>query len=535
MRPRPPRRMVLVLVLASLMLGAAGARAQDPVASLPSGAHAVVVANDLAGFWERLATTELYAAITSLPAVQKDLGAFEAQRAVWMQILGRRAAIGFYGKRGENLPDVVVVSEIADAGAARLAMTVLEASVAEKRGGAFATERLGGTEIRAARDSTGAEVLAWALVEDRLIAASSTERLEQALDLAGGSVSMAADARWVEASRRVAPGAITAWVDLAALREPGLPATAAARSLALSAGWVDTGIRAGAHLELDPAAPPEFVRLLAGAPGPIHALDMAPATTLAFFASPSVDVAAYRDALRAAIAGRVGADSVATTWDAVVGKFEASTGIDVEDELLPALGGEFALVLMGVDRGFLFPVPRFALLAQARDEAALGAVLQKLETWSMGELRAKRSLPITWEGEEYRGVVIRYAPTPLGERVEPSYAIHGGYLLLGSGRDAVRGILDAEAGRAPALRSAPGFAAMSSFFPARSSGVSYMDLTGIATQVRSLASSYGWIDVAPGSDAAAIVSVMENIPRLGVWSAPGEGGGITWHALLEVR
>jgi hypothetical protein len=310
-----------------------------------------------------------------------------------------------------------------------------------------------------------------------------------------------------------------AWVDLAAvgetLGERAEPARRLGRALAVGLGWAEQGLRGDAHLTLDPAAPPEIASFLRGAPGPVRAPGSVPAGTLLLLTTAGFDA---RLRSSAAVAG------------ARLQEFEADTGIDVEGELLPAVGSEAALAVMGVDAGFLFPVPRIAVTVEARDEAGLRGVMEKLERWSADALLAKRSIPISWAGESYEGAELRYAPTPLGDNLEPAYAVSGGSLVIGSSRGAVRSVLDVGAERAPALAADPAFAPMAGFLPDRASGILYADLAGIVARVRELG-----VTVRPSGRSGAFLDAVQHAPRLAMWTEPEGESGIWWRALLEVR
>ncbi len=504
------RRIASCASLAAVLLVAGGARAQEAAAWLPPGARAVVASDDIAGFWSRFAATRFYAALRA--------GRTDEGTDAWVRLLGRRAAIGFYGEQGEH-PDVALAGELTDPAAARVVMGALEARMGSERKATFADDRHGDAALRIARDSTGTEFLAWTITDGRLVAGSSHARLVQTLDVGPGDPSVAADAEWREASERVAPAGIVAWVDLASVGETigerAGPAQRIARALALGVSWAEQGLRGDAHLTLDPEAPPAIVSFLRGAAGPVRAPEVTPGGTLFLFTSAGFDA-------RLAAA--------ATAAGPRVGGFESETGVDVERDLLPAIGSEAALAVMGVDASFLFPVPRIAILLEARDEAALRGVMEKIEGWAAAELLAKRSIPISWAGESYQGVDIRYASTPLGENVEPSYAVADGYLVVGSGRQAVKTILDVRAGRATPLDEDASFAPIASFLPDRASGVFYADLTGILARVRELG-----VTIRPPGEGGALFDALEHAPRLGMWTEPDGETGIWWRGFLELR
>jgi hypothetical protein len=534
MRSFPPRRIVPLLALLSILATAHGAGAQDPAALLPAGARAVIAARDLEAFWSRFTTTRLFASISAMPSARQHL----EKDLAWLSLFRENAAAGFYGQR-EDRPDMVAVAEVGDAARARTVLAAVEAHMTEHEH-RLADDRHGDTPLRIARDSAGKEILAWALVENHLVAGSSKARVGEAIDLldGGGGATMAANPDWSEASQQMASSSVVAWIDLEAVGEAVEERTGGqpidfARAIALGLRWAENGLRGDAHAALAEDLPSDLAAFMTAPPGPVRTIGLVPASTLVLFSTSSFDGDAAMTGIRRGIMR--GADSLAAdSMLARIARFEARTGINLEQELFPAIGREFAFAAIGVDSGFMFPIPRMAILVELRDEAKARTVLEKLERWSSDELRQKRSIPLSWQGETYQGVAVRYAPTPLGESIEPAYVVEDGFALIASSRAALHSLLDTRADRAPSLAESPDFAAMNAFLPAEASGLAYLDLAAIAAEVRKL-SGIGMSIGGSTGEVTPLLDALENAPRFGMWAEPDPESGVWWRGLLEVR
>jgi hypothetical protein len=539
MRSLPPRRIAPLLALLSILAAAHGAGAQDPAALLPAGAHAVVAARDLEGFWSRFTTTRLFASISAMPSARQHL----EKDLAWLSLFRESAAAGFYGKR-EDRPDMVAVAEVGDAARARTILAAVETDMSEQEY-RLADDRHGDTPLRIARDSAGKEILAWALVENHLVAGSSMARVGEAIDLlaGGGGATMAANPDWNDAARRMASSSVVAWIDLVAVGEAVEERTGGqpidfARAIALGLRWAENGLRGDAHVALAEDLPSDLAAFMTAHPGPVRSIGLVPDSTLVLFSTSSFDAGAALTGIRRGImrsrADSISADSADSMIAAGIARFEARTTIDLEEELLPAIGREFAFAAVGVDRGFMFPIPRMAILVEVRDEGKARTVLEKLERWSADELRQRRSISLSWQDETYQGVAVRYAPTPLGESIEPAYVVEDGFALIASSRTGLHALLDTRADRASSLAESPGFAAMSAFFPAEASGLVFLDLAAIAAQVRALSGMGMSIGDSTG-EVTPLLDALENAPRFGMWAEPDPESGVWWHGLLEVR
>lgn len=568
----------------------AGFETQAIATTLPAGASVVVSGYDVEAFWTRLKGTRLYTDLAAIPDVREAFAPLaESQREfqaetglaldenTLMTIFGRKFDLGFYGELPKDRADLVLVATLDDEAQALALLETLEAKITEEEGTVFADEDLGGTQVRVATRE-GEEVLFYSVADERLVIATTRDRMQGTLTLAGESgETMASTDNYEAVIQKLPEAAITVYVDQRALREAAERAAAAdsvagtpedlqserlraatgaledyklASAVGVGVYWTEAGIRTDAYTKFPEGERSGLAEMMTRSPAAIRTLAFQPVNTLLYGAVTSIDAQVVYDELRryAVDATRIqmdlqgSADSLQA--DSLVARqlaaFESETGIDVEADVVSWVGQEASFAIAGVDKTGFFPVPEVALTIATKDPARSRALLTRVETL-VGQAAAERaSIPLQWQAEEYQGQTLRYAPTPMGEGLSLSYVVTDDFVLIGSSRGLMKRMLDSRGGTAQALPSNPGFSAMTEFYPTEANALGFMNIEQILTEVQGLMGTFGGMTgggAAAADTSSATYKVMEavkNAPRLGFYSS-ADAEGAFGHFLLEVR
>lgn len=134
------------------------------------------------------------------------------------------------------------------------------------------------------------------------------------------------------------------------------------------------------------------------------------------------------------------ADGVMAKWKH---RIEKRFKLNVDQDVLPALGSQVGWYLNDVDVQGIFPYPRGVVLLKVENRPAADALMKKFQMTPLGPLQQ----------EEYQNGLMHYLPLPLGENMDPGYAFVGDYLLLGSSRQLLRTSMDASKNTNQSLES----------------------------------------------------------------------------------
>lgn len=569
-----------------------GVRTRAVATTLPAGARVVVSGYDLEGFWTRLQGSRLY---QELQAVQGVRDAFaplaesrqeirediclEVNEATLMSLFGKKFDIGFYGELpGEERPDLVLVADVSDEGAARTLLERCEAQLTAEKGAAFTDSEVGGRSVRVARNREGEDVLFYTLEDERLVLGTTSARLASALSIGtdAGSAAMTSVDGYTTALRKLPEAALVVYVDQAALREATAAAAAdtagvdpaqrirrerlAAATAALGdyqmadavvfgIQWMDSGIRGTMYTRMPAEGRPELARMFTASPGDVRTLSFQPVTTLLYGSLNTLDARlVYQELygyaidatrLQLGVAGEADSASADSVVAAQLRQAETELGLDIEDDLVSWVGSEVALAITGVDKTGFFPIPELAFTIATTDAGRTRTTMQTLEGRISQMALERASIPLQWQAEDVEGQTIRYAPTPMGEGLSLSYAVTSDFLLVASNRGLVRRMLDARAGRAQALPANEAFGTMTKFYPPKANVIGYVNLEQILTEVEGLMGTYGQMSGnAAVADSAStgrrVLAALKNAPRLGFYSE-ADADGIFGHFLLEIR
>lgn len=556
---------------------------------LPAGASVVMSGYDLQAFWTRLQGTQLYKELAAIEGVRETFAPLAAAQrefetetglvldeATVMNLLGSKFDLGFYGPLPEDRADLLLLAEVEDEGAARAVLEAAEARLAEGKGARFSDTEIGGTTVRLATNAEGEDVVFYVLEEGRLTMSTTGPRLEQALGREDGETMIDVE-DYLDVMRKLPEASITLWVDQRAIRDASRAAIAGADTVAGGPGpdrideerlaaaasafeeynivrdfgmgffWTEAGIRSDAYARFLEDRGAELAQMLTRAPADVRSIAFQPVGTLLYGAVNTLDPQLIYDQLTryAVDATRIQMD-VKGTPDSMradslvrsnVEAFERSTGLDIEDDILAWMGEEVSFSMTGVDQSGFFPLPQFGVTVATRDQGKARAFFEKAEALMADAARQRASVPVSWQGEEYQGQTIRYAPTPLGEGLAISYVVTSDFAIIASRPALAKQMLDARTGRSQALPSNPDFGALTTFYPQKVNALGFVNVERIMTETQGLMGTIGSMTGA-GADTVSttsqVLEALKNAPRLGVY-AVADGDGLFTHTLLEVR
>ena len=550
--------------------------------ALPAGAQVVVSGHDLESFWSRLKSTRLYADLTTIEGAADGLAEMQSKflaetglpldETTVLSVFGRKFDLGFYGPLPEDRADLALIAEVQDEGRVREILAAVEEQVTEKEGATFRDIEYEGTTVRVASSPEQEDVFFHSLVDERLVMSTTESRFKETLDLAanrGTGSTMGDNQDYMTVLGKLPASDIVVFVDQRAMQETAMhaaeeqagmepgeaervrAATTAfqdlnyARAFAAGAYWTDAGIRSTMYTLLEPGPRRGFARILGTASEPARTLDLQPTATLLYFAvNTIVPDAVYEELLSFAInATRVQMDVVGTpdslrANEAVADKiaeFENNVGISIEEDILSWFDDEASLSITGVDRTGFFPLPEVSIVFTSKDAVRARTLFGKLETLVADAARARASIPVVWQSEEYGGNTIRYAPTPVAQ---VAYVVTDEFAIVGSSNGLVKRMLDAQSGQAEALPASAPYQALGDFYAEDVSGIGFIDLERTLTEVESLLETFGPMAGGAVADSTStgrqVLRAFKNVPRMGFYSE-AEEEGFLGHALLEVQ
>jgi Protein of unknown function (DUF3352) len=579
-------------------LEAPGRVATEAVAAdLPAGAATVVSAHDLQGFWNRLESTQLYAQLRAIPEIQRALdpaqnpqlaqalGRFQASTGVPLsketlfKTLGDKVQLGLYPTApaaGAGADSVVLrtllVADMEDRDALASILAGLRKQ-GEGQGRTFATEQYRGVDLTVVSDAGGQVDAIYGFHKDKLVAASDQAGIEQAIAaLDREAPTMSADTLYERALRHVGDASLTVFVNrggygglMGAMREArqaegdtaGMDDAAAELmqkynvQAATIAGshWTDDGLAISSYSIFDPSSPATapLREMLQAPPSQVAAVGYFPDSTLAFYAVNFLDapalydlaVAYVKDVSRAARGGEADGDPAADV-DRMLAEFQRRTGMDLRTDVLGWIGREAALGVNGVVKGGFFPVPELSLVVQAADAERASSFFAKLEAALVQAAQTSgQGFPVQFQEEDYKGVRVRYAPTPLGEGLAPAYAIHEDHAVVALSRGTLKRMLDAKTGAAPGVRSNPQFQALSGFLPGEANLLGYANTSQLLAEVGSLLTTFQQMrgqGAAAGTEdtVARVIAALRNIESVGAYGV-GDGEGVEQRFLVRIQ
>lgn len=558
---------------------------------LPAGAAAVVSAYDLESFWTRVKGTQLYAQLRAIPQVDSLLsparnprlaGALQRfQTATGVPLneqtlfrtFGKKIQVGVYPSAADTtVQRVVLVADMGDKDALTSILANLRAQ-AGGQGSKFTTEKYKDVDVTVVHGPEGRVRGLYGFHEEKLVAATDQAGIQSAVDAVDGAgQTMERDTLYRRALAHVGDANLTVFVRKAGYRGlvGAVERAQAARgggqgrradrmlavvdkynvqsALAAGAQWTPEGLLVRSYSVLDPASTgaAPLREMLKTPPSEVEAVGYLPDSTLGFYSvnfldAPRIyDVAvAYLKEVAAATDTVRAGPAPATRIDQRIALFEQRTGLNIRTDVLGWMGKEASLGLNGVIKGGFFPLPELSLTVQTADPARAAAFFQKLETaMTQAMERSPQGFPVQFQEEDYKGVKVRFAPTPMGEGLAPAYAIHEDYVLVALSRGTLRRMLDVKTGAAQGVRSNPQFRAVGGFYPGAVNVVGYLNTAQLLTEISSVMSTLQQMtrQASPGAQdtLTRVIEALKNVQAVGSYGV-NDPQGVEQRFLVKVR
>jgi len=137
----------------------------------------------------------------------------------------------------------------------------------------------------------------------------------------------------------------------------------------------------------------------------------------------------------------------AAPMNMVFGQIETALGMKLEEDILPWVGTEFAVLFTDLDTKVGFPYPQFALMGKIKDMPKAKAFLQKVNT-IIKELTTETGFK--FEKSAYKSYSLNSVtiamPLPMPITLTPAYGIVEDFLIVGSSADLVKQMIDTSKG-----------------------------------------------------------------------------------------
>jgi len=259
-------------------------------------------------------------------------------------------------------------------------------------------------------------------------------------------------------------------------------------------------------------------------PGPNRTLAYVPTDTIVYVSNNGLDLSAHlswlRDGLKTPRGSPIDVDSI-------LQGIKASTGVNIEEEILPFLGTGFSYAIIGGgDQGHV-PLPGVQFFFEVKDRSKLEVSLQRLLTkpvirsWFKGAdvdlvSRTHEGVPITH---------LRYNGDDMGlfflSAFTPCYAFVDGFLVIGTGLENLEHMVNLSRGKGASMLKDRRFRRMKRFLGDKSSGMAYVNVRAISQLVRDFVphsplASFAESRVNGAQDLQALLRVLETLDY--VWS-----------------
>lgn len=134
----------------------------------------------------------------------------------------------------------------------------------------------------------------------------------------------------------------------------------------------------------------------------------------------------------------------------IIAGIEQALGMNIEYDIIPALGNEMGGFLSDINLNGPVPVPELLLFVKIKDKTAIEKVI--------GTLSEKNNLLM--RSEEYKNVSIKYISLPFGKTLQPGYCFLNEYLLISTGTKLLKGSIDTLSGESMSLLANKDFRAV---------------------------------------------------------------------------
>lgn len=132
----------------------------------------------------------------------------------------------------------------------------------------------------------------------------------------------------------------------------------------------------------------------------------------------------------------------------VVAGIEQSIQLNIENDILPAVGDEIGGYLGRINTEGMFPIPELTLFVKIADRAKAEHVITTLLSLN------SMFMPVT---ETHAGTEIHFLNIPMVTNAVPGYAFVGDYLLISTHKDSIAKAADTSSGNSSPLTASPVF------------------------------------------------------------------------------
>jgi hypothetical protein len=232
--------------------------------------------------------------------------------------------------------------------------------------------------------------------------------------------------------------------------------------------------------------------------------------------------------------------AAAARVDSAIAEFERKSGMSIRTDILGWMGKEAALGLNGVVKGGFFPIPELSVVIQAADTTRARAFFTKLEAdVATAAQSGPQSFPVQFQEEEYKGVKIRFAPTPMGEGLAPSYVIHDDYAVVTLARGTLKHMLDVKTGTGQTVRSNARYQSLGNFFPETANVVGFLDVARLLGEIGAAVTTLqqmGGQNPSPESQDTLnrVLAALTNLQAVGSYGV-NDPGGVEQRFLVKIQ
>ncbi|HOY08582.1 MAG TPA: hypothetical protein PLB05_00710 [Candidatus Omnitrophota bacterium] len=246
-----------------------------------------------------------------------------------------------------------------------------------------------------------------------------------------------------------------------------------------------TRLKLDIHYDRD-ALEPDVRPLYECAPQENASLQFIPRDVLGYQWSPCYDFEYYWQQAPEKMGDALLAKGVEADPEEFIAGLEQALGINVKNDLIPALGREMGWFWTDVSLDQLVPVPQLAFYIKTADQEKVKTLIR--------DLIAKQSF-VRAETETVDGEDIYFFKIPMIENLEPTYSFLDGYLIIATSRDLIRQAKAAKAGDKPSILKQADFQEPNLGLSAKNNAVVFLNVQGIAQKADSILEwGAGWAD-----------------------------------------
>ncbi|HPN66706.1 MAG TPA: DUF3352 domain-containing protein, partial [Candidatus Omnitrophota bacterium] len=168
------------------------------------------------------------------------------------------------------------------------------------------------------------------------------------------------------------------------------------------------------------------------------AIKFAPANTI-WYSWDTFEWKAYWKYIKEEMGKEAAKVGQSLTFNDMIDGFEKQMGINIENDLIPALGDETGMCLTDINLDGMIPMPHFVIFLKVDKKEAIDRLLAKFTQGG------------SMQSESYKGTDIKYMNLPFGMAFQPAFCYAGDYFLFSLGREPIKGSIDSYSGAAKSL------------------------------------------------------------------------------------